>query len=88
MWACPTFYFLHNIPLRDEKWKNYDDKCRQNKPEAMLRISLPWYYLLANTVPCQKLRSKLQPKLPRLKAIFHCSRFARAGGANITQLSL
>jgi hypothetical protein len=23
-----------------------------------------------------------------LKAIFHCSRFARAGGANITQLSL
>jgi hypothetical protein len=27
-------------------------------------------------------------KWARLKAIFHCSRFARAGGANITQLSL
>jgi hypothetical protein len=23
-----------------------------------------------------------------IKAIFHCSRFARAGGANITQLSV
>jgi hypothetical protein len=36
----------------------------------------------------QKLDISSEGPSSRVKAIFHCSRFARAGGANITQLSL
>ena len=51
-------------------------------------IPMIWFEFPSYATLITHLFIAFQAYIMAFKAIFHCSRFARAGGANITQLSL